>query len=87
MAVLFEFKIVEIEPEGKPPAQLAAKGFAEKYLDRGEPVYPIVVEFSRRERGACGFALREVKTGEGGEEKRTHRHPFHKVKKIWTYPF
>jgi hypothetical protein len=69
MAVLFEervflfaFKVVEAEPEGKALAQLVAKGYADKYRDRGEPVYLIGVEFSRRTRSVCGFEVQTVQS-------------------------
>jgi hypothetical protein len=61
--LLFEFKVVEQAPEGKALAQLVAKGYADKYLDRGEPVYLIGVEFSRRTRSVCGFEVQEVQAG------------------------
>jgi PD-(D/E)XK nuclease superfamily len=52
---VFEFKVVELVPEGKALAQIKAKGYAEKYRDRGEPVHLIGVEFSRVERNLVAF--------------------------------
>ena len=52
---IFEFKVVELVPEGRAIAQIRAKGYAEKYRDRGEPVHLIGVEFSRVERNLIAF--------------------------------
>jgi Predicted AAA-ATPase/PD-(D/E)XK nuclease superfamily len=52
---VFEFKVVELVPEGKALAQIQAKGYAEKYRDRGEPVHLVGVEFSRVERNLVAF--------------------------------
>jgi hypothetical protein len=52
---VFEFKVVELVPEGKALAQIKAKGYAEKYRDRGEPIHLIGVEFSRVERNLVAF--------------------------------
>ena len=38
---LFEFKVVELAPEGAAIAQLKAKSYADKYRDRGEPIHLI----------------------------------------------
>ena len=47
---LFEFKVVEMEPEGGALEQLQARGYAEKYRAGGAPIHLIGVEFSRAER-------------------------------------
>ncbi|MGR6806975.1 ATP-binding protein [Sphaerotilus natans] len=52
---IFEFKVVELVPEGRAIAQIRAKGYADKYRDRGEPVHLIGVEFSRVERNLIAF--------------------------------
>ncbi len=52
---LFEFKVVELAPEGAAMAQLRQKGYADKYRDRGEPIHLIAVEFSRETRNLVGF--------------------------------
>ena len=36
---LFEFKVVELAPAGAALAQLKARGYADKYRDRGEPIH------------------------------------------------
>ena len=52
---LFEFKVVELAPEGAAMAQLRQKGYADKYRDRGEPIHLIGVEFSRETRNLVAF--------------------------------
>ena len=52
---LFEFKVVELAPEGSAMAQLQAKRYADKYRGRGEPIHLIGVEFSRETRNLIGF--------------------------------
>ncbi len=57
---LFEFKVVEIEPEGGALEQIKARGYADKYRDRGEPIHLIGVEFSREARKVVGFGVETV---------------------------
>ncbi|WP_341646888.1 ATP-binding protein [Thauera sp. SDU_THAU2] len=54
---LFEFKVVEIEPEGGALAQIKARGYADKYRDRQEPIHLVGVEFSREQRRVVGFEV------------------------------
>jgi hypothetical protein len=54
---LFEFKVVELAPEGAALAQLKERGYAEKYRGRGEPVHLIGVEFSRETRNVTAFEV------------------------------
>jgi hypothetical protein len=54
---LFEFKVVEIEPEGNALAQIKARGYADRYRGGGEPVHMIGVEFSREQRSVVGFEV------------------------------
>ncbi len=56
---LFEFKVVEMVPEGKALEQLQTKGYAEKYRQYGEPIHLIGVEFSRESRNIVGFEVDE----------------------------
>ena len=51
---LFEFKVVELVPEGKALQQLQDKGYADKYRADG-PVHLIGVEFSKESRNIVGF--------------------------------
>jgi hypothetical protein len=57
---LFEFKVVEMEPEGGAMEQLKARGYADKYRQYGEPMYLIGVEFSRESRNIVGFEVEEA---------------------------
>ena len=54
---LFEFKVVELEPEGGAMAQLKARGYADKYRDLGQPIHLIGVEFSREKRHIAAFEV------------------------------
>jgi hypothetical protein len=54
---LFEFKVVEMVPEGHAMEQLKAKGYAKKYRQYHEPIHLIGVEFSRDERNIAGFEV------------------------------
>ncbi len=56
---LFEFKVVEIEPDGRALQQIITAGYADKHQASGQPVHLIGVEFSRVSRSVVGF---EVKT-------------------------
>ena len=51
---LFEFKVVELVPQGKAIEQLRDKGYAEKYRAAG-PVHLVGVEFSKESRNIVGF--------------------------------
>ena len=52
---LFEFKVMEMEPEGAALAQLEARGYADKYRNLNEPIHLIGVEFSRADRNIVAF--------------------------------
>ena len=54
---LFEFKVVELTPEGRALQQIKDKGYADKYLARGEPIHLIGVEFSKASRNIVGFEV------------------------------
>ena len=54
-AYLFEFKVVELEPEGKALEQIKKKKYEEKYHGRYEEIYLIGVEFSAKERNVLLF--------------------------------
>jgi hypothetical protein len=57
---LFEFKVVELVPEGRALAQLQARGYAEKYRAPGVTVTLIGVEFSREARNVVAFEVAEA---------------------------
>ena len=52
---LFEFKVVELTPEGRALQQIKDKGYADKYRARNEPIHLIGVEFSKASRNIVGF--------------------------------
>ena len=54
---LFEFKVVEMEPEGTALAQLQSRNYAAKYRHLGAPIHLIGVEFSRQSRNVTAFAV------------------------------
>ncbi|QIL45538.1 ATP-binding protein [Acidovorax sp. HDW3] len=57
---LFEFKVVELVPEGKALAQLQARNYADKYRARGEPIHLVGVEFSRESRNIVAFDVQTL---------------------------
>lgn len=54
---LFEFKVVELVPEGKALEQLKTKNYAEKYQSLNQPIHLIGIEFSKEERNLVGFEV------------------------------
>ncbi len=57
---LFEFKVVELFPDGRAIEQLKSKDYAAKYRAEALPIHLIGVEFSKKERNVVGF---EVEAG------------------------
>jgi len=54
---LFEFKVVELVPDGGALAQIKARGYADKYRALGQPIHLIGVEFSKESRAVVGFEV------------------------------
>ena len=54
---LFEFKVVEMVPEGAAIAQLKEKRYADKYRALGRPIHLVAVEFSRDTRNLTAFEV------------------------------
>jgi hypothetical protein len=54
---LFEFKVVELAPEGRALQQIKDKGYAEPYRADGCPIHLIGVELSRKQRSVVGFEV------------------------------
>ncbi|MDO9139354.1 MAG: ATP-binding protein [Methylobacter sp.] len=52
---LFEFKVVELVPNGKALQQLIDKNYAQKYQALNQPIHLIGVEFSKEARSVVGF--------------------------------
>ncbi|MDO8843301.1 MAG: ATP-binding protein [Methylicorpusculum sp.] len=57
---LFEFKVVELVPEGKALRQLKEKNYAEKYKAEGVPMHLIGVEFSKESRTVIAFDVETI---------------------------
>jgi hypothetical protein len=57
---VFEFKVVELVPQGKALAQIRDRAYADKYRDRSEPIHLIGVEFSRADRNIVGFEVETI---------------------------
>ncbi len=61
---LFEFKVVELEGEGKALSQLKEKKYYEKHRDRCKEVYLIGIEFSKKERNIVHFEWERLRKWE-----------------------
>lgn len=59
---LFEFKVVELLPEGKALEQIKAKGYADKYRASGKTIHQIGVEFSSQQRQIVAFDVETIGT-------------------------
>ncbi|MFM8442504.1 MAG: ATP-binding protein [Methylococcus sp.] len=57
---LFEFKVVELEPEGQALQQIKDRGYADQYRAEGMPIHLIGVEFSRERRTVVGFDVEKL---------------------------
>jgi hypothetical protein len=57
---LFEFKVVELAPEGAALRQIKDRGYAEKYRAEGLPMHLIGIEFSREQRTLVGLEVETV---------------------------
>ncbi len=57
---LFEFKVVELAPEGRALQQLKDRRYADKYRAEGLPIHLIGIEFSRQQRALVGFEVETV---------------------------
>jgi hypothetical protein len=54
---LFEFKLVELNPQGRALQQIKDKGYAKPYLGLGQPIHQIGVAFSKASRSVVGFEV------------------------------
>ena len=54
---LFEFKVVELTPQGRALEQIKARNYAAKYQSLQQPIHLIGVEFSKEPRQVVGFAV------------------------------
>jgi hypothetical protein len=58
---IFEFKVVELIPEGAAIKQIKNKNYADKYRNKGTAIYLIGVEFSSETRNLVGFEVEKDK--------------------------
>jgi len=54
---LFEFKVVEMNPDGRALQQLKDMAYADKYRALGQPIHLVGVEFSKASRNIAGFEV------------------------------
>jgi len=54
---LFEFKVVELDQNGRALAQIKSQGYTDKYLAGTDPIHLIGVEFSTVKRSVVGFEV------------------------------
>ena len=54
---VFEFKLVDREPQGLALTQIRERGYADRYRDLGWPIHLIGVEFGREERNIVAFSV------------------------------
>ena len=57
---LFEFKVVELAPQGRALQQIKTMCYAVKYQGRGEPIHLIGVEFSKASGNTLGFEVETI---------------------------
>lgn len=57
---MFEFKVVEQEPNGRALQQIKEKGYADKYRAEGMPIHLIGIEFSKATRNVVGFEVESL---------------------------
>ena len=60
---LFEFKVVELVPDGRALQQIRDRAYADKYRARGETIHLIGVEFSKTQRSVVGFEVETLPSG------------------------
>jgi len=59
---LFEFKVVELTPEGRALQPIITAGYADKYQASGQPIHLIGVEFSKSSLSVVGFEVKKLQT-------------------------
>ena len=57
---VFEFKLVDREPQGLALAQIRERGYADKYRGLDWPIHLIGVEFGREERNIVAFSVETI---------------------------
>jgi len=56
---IFEFKVVELMPEGNALQQIKDKGYADKYRSLNQPIHLVGVEFSKESRNVVVFEVEQ----------------------------
>lgn len=64
---LFEFEVVEQQVSGEALRQLQARGYADRYRGRGEPIHLIGIAFSRAQRNVVGLLVVTIAARRPGE--------------------
>jgi hypothetical protein len=54
---IFEFKVVELIPDGHALQQIKEKGYADKYRTQGVSIHLIGVTFSSKKRNIIAFEV------------------------------
>ncbi|MEB4593261.1 ATP-binding protein [Candidatus Thiothrix sp. Deng01] len=57
---IFEFKVVELAPEGRALQQIRDKAYADKYRGLQQPIHLLGVEFSKASRNIVGFEVEQA---------------------------
>ena len=57
---IFEFKVVELSPEGEALQQIKDKAYADKYRTLKQPIHLIGIEFSKANRNIVSFEHESV---------------------------
>ncbi|MEJ5173561.1 MAG: AAA family ATPase, partial [Hydrogenothermaceae bacterium] len=57
---IIEFKVVELEPEGKALNQLKEKRYADKYVGKFKDIYLVGIEFSKDKKDLVGFEWERI---------------------------
>ncbi|MEZ5451562.1 MAG: ATP-binding protein [Thiothrix sp.] len=57
---IFEFKVVEMAPEGNALQQIKDRHYADKYRSLNQPIHLLGVEFSKDSRNIVGFEVERV---------------------------
>jgi len=57
---IFEFKVVELVPDGKALEQIKENAYADKFAALNQPIHLIGVEFSKESRNVVGFEVEQI---------------------------
>ncbi len=57
---IFEFKVVELLPDGAALEQIKTKGYADKYRVSGKTIHQMGAEFSSQQRQIVAFEVETI---------------------------